>query len=149
VSARRSARILLFDTTGRVLLIRFVVPRAGSEFEFWLTPGGEIEPGEQPLEAAVRELEEELGLRVPVVGPDREEINVFEHQGEMRENVDYFFHARCEEGAPRLIGLTAEEILVMQEIRWWSAAEIAKSEERFFPVDLSARMVEVWSGLQS
>lgn len=31
-------------------------------------PGGGIEPGESPAEAAVRELEEEAGLRAKVVG---------------------------------------------------------------------------------
>ena len=30
----------------------------------WLPPGGELQAGETPLEAAVRELEEETGLRV-------------------------------------------------------------------------------------
>lgn len=31
----------------------------------WQTPGGKIDPGETPLEAAVRETEEETGLAIP------------------------------------------------------------------------------------
>jgi 8-oxo-dGTP diphosphatase len=30
----------------------------------------------------------------------------------------------------------------MKEIRWWSEAEIARSEERIFPVNLVERMRE-------
>lgn len=43
---------------GRVLLLRH--PKLG----LWLPPGGHIDPPELPDEAAVREVEEEAGLRV-------------------------------------------------------------------------------------
>jgi 8-oxo-dGTP pyrophosphatase MutT (NUDIX family) len=141
---RRTARVLVFDPVGRVLLIRFVVLRSDGEFVFWLTPGGEIEEGEAPVEAAERELREELGLEVAVVGPDREESNCFEHLGGMVDNTDYFFHAECGVDAPRLMGVTGDEIAAMREIRWWSAGEIEGSAERFFPVDLAVWMRTVW-----
>jgi 8-oxo-dGTP pyrophosphatase MutT (NUDIX family) len=134
---------MVFDPDGRVLLIRCVVMRVDGEFQFWLTPGGEIEAGETPHAAAVRELREELGLKVEVVGPVYEEATQFEHQGEMRDNRDYVFTARCAAAAPVLRGVTADEIEIMKEIRWWTAEEIegAIAEgERIFPVDLAARM---------
>ena len=128
------------------MLIRFVVVRAEGEFCFWLTPGGEIEAGETPLEAARRELREELGLECEVVGPVYSDPTRFEHQGEMRDNVDYFFVARCAADAPALRGVTADEIAVMREIRWWTAEEIevgvAAGGDRFFPVDLATRVRE-------
>ena len=138
--SRRTARVLVFDGGGRVLLIRFVVARVEGDFVFWLTPGGEIEAGETELEAARRELREELGLEVEVVGPVYSEANRFEHQGEMRDNLDYYFVARCGVDAPKLCGVTVEEIAVMREIRWWRAEEIEASGERFFPGDLAERV---------
>ena len=141
---------MVLDAAGRVLLIRCAVTRADGEFVFWLTPGGEIEVGEEPIEAARRELREELGLEVEVAGPVYTEANQFEHQGEMRDNVDYVFTARCGAGEPLLRGVTAEEIAIMKEIRWWTADEVEVAGntgmERIFPVDLAGRMREFAAG---
>jgi 8-oxo-dGTP pyrophosphatase MutT (NUDIX family) len=145
VKRRRTARVLVFDGVGRVLLIRCVAMRVDGEFGFWLTPGGEIEEGEMPTEAAARELREELGLEVEVVGPEYEEATQFEHQGEMRDNLDFYFVARCEAEQPVLRGVTEDEIASMREIRWWSVEEVEAalaSGERIFPVDLAARLRE-------
>jgi 8-oxo-dGTP diphosphatase len=144
--ARRSARVMVFDAAGRVLLIRCVAMRRSGEFAFWLTPGGEIETGEEPNEAARRELREELGLEVEVLGPVYTEGNQFEHQGEMRDNTDYVFTAWCAGDVPALRGVTADEIELMKEIRWWTAEEIEASGERIFPVDLAGRVREFGRG---
>ncbi len=133
---------MLFDEAGAILLIRFVVPREDGEFVFWALPGGEIEAGETEAEAAVRELREELGIEVAVQGPVYRDENMFLHQGEMQDNVDFLFWARCGRAEPRLIGVTAEEIGIMKEMRWWTAEEIAGSRERIFPEELAARMRE-------
>ena len=41
----------------------------------WLPPGGHIERGELPDDAAVREVFEETGLRVALVGEKREDVS--------------------------------------------------------------------------
>jgi len=146
VKARRSARVMVFDLVGRVLLIQCaVVRRDGREFVFWLTPGGEIEPGEEPLAAARREVREELGLDLDVRGPVYTEHNQFEHMGEMRDNTDFMFVARCAAEAPRMQGVTADEIAIMRGIRWWTAEEVEialAAGQNMFPVDLPQRMRE-------
>lgn len=54
-----AAGMLLFDAADRVLLVD---PTYKPGWEF---PGGVVEPGEAPARAAVREVAEELGLRLP------------------------------------------------------------------------------------
>ena len=54
-----AAAVVLFDDSLRVLLVR---QNYGSRL--WGIPGGAIEPGESPQEAAVREAREETGLGV-------------------------------------------------------------------------------------
>lgn len=58
------AGAVITDGDGRVLLIRRRVPRRQ-----WEIPGGKLERGETPPAAAVRELWEELGVRIRVVAP--------------------------------------------------------------------------------
>jgi 8-oxo-dGTP pyrophosphatase MutT (NUDIX family) len=133
---------MLFDEASAILLVRFVVPRERGDFVFWALPGGEIEPGETEVEAAVREVWEELGLKLKVAGPVYCNSNQFLHQGEMQDNVDFLFRAECGREEPRLIGFTSDEREIMKEIRWWSAAEVEASEERIFPEGLAERMRE-------
>jgi ADP-ribose pyrophosphatase YjhB (NUDIX family) len=137
---------MLFDEFGAVLLVRFVVMRPDGEFLFWALPGGEIEAGETEIEAAVREVREELGLELTVTGPVYRDANQFWHQGEMRDNVDFLFRAECGHEEPRLIGFTTDEREIMKEVRWWSEAEVEASEERIFPVNLAERMREQAGG---
>ena len=135
---RRSARVLLFDPGGAVLLIRFAAELEGKPYVFWVTPGGEVEPGESDREAAVRELEEELGLRLELLGKVHEERGgTYTHLGETVRNFDVFFAAVCGREEPRLGGVTADEIALMREARWWTIAELAATREQVFPVRLA------------
>ncbi len=52
-----SAHVLVRDRDGRILLVRHVEGR-------WQLPGGAVDPGEGPGEAARRECREELGIEV-------------------------------------------------------------------------------------
>ncbi len=55
---RAGVGIMLFNADDRV----FVGQRLDSKLEAWQMPQGGIDPGEAPLEAALRELEEETGV---------------------------------------------------------------------------------------
>jgi ADP-ribose pyrophosphatase YjhB (NUDIX family) len=56
VSAEVAASAAIFDERGRVLLVL--------EREEWAYPGGRLEPGETPEQAAVREAREEAGVEI-------------------------------------------------------------------------------------
>ncbi|HTE57011.1 MAG TPA: NUDIX hydrolase [Kofleriaceae bacterium] len=56
--------VAIITDGGKVLMAR----RRASEGEIsWVFPGGAIEAGESPEEAAVREVDEETGLKVEVI----------------------------------------------------------------------------------
>ncbi|MDE1858635.1 MAG: NUDIX domain-containing protein [Thaumarchaeota archaeon] len=50
---------------GKMLVVKRAEP---PHLGLWAFPGGKVEEGESPLEAAIRETEEEVGLKVKVEG---------------------------------------------------------------------------------
>ncbi|MFT2753030.1 NUDIX hydrolase [Clavibacter sp. Sh2088] len=58
-------QVVLVDAAGRILLqLRDDIPTIPFP-GMWAIPGGMLEPGETPLACIVREVEEELGARIP------------------------------------------------------------------------------------
>lgn len=79
---------------GRVLVTK---RKAGSHLEgLWEFPGGKVAPGESPQAALVRELNEELGVRVRVGRP----VDVAHHAYPGREVLLLFFVVEREPGSP-------------------------------------------------
>jgi 8-oxo-dGTP pyrophosphatase MutT (NUDIX family) len=134
---RAAARVLLLDPADRALLVRFEDRRTA--YAWWATPGGGIRAGESPEAAARREVAEETGLRDFALGPCvwlRDfEFTWRERRYRQREHI---FAARVAAFEPSLAGFEAEELDLLPEHRWWSAAEIERSRERFGPRRLGA-----------
>ncbi len=134
---RPAARVLLIDPDGRLLLLRFVVRETG--YSWWAAPGGGIDGGETPEQAARREVFEETGLSEFELGPC---VWVREHEfswrGERWRQQERIFMARVAPFELDHVGFLAHEVEMMREHRWWSAAEIQASDERFAPRRLGA-----------
>jgi 8-oxo-dGTP diphosphatase len=133
---RQAGRAILMDSSGRVLLSHFAMPRGDDIYTFWATPGGGLEQGETALAAAKREILEELGLGVALHGPVHTAVGIFEYDGVMVENTDTFFLGRCDM-TPALQGATDNERAALLALRWWTPAEIENTGEDVYPRDLA------------
>lgn len=85
---RRSARALVTDEAGRLLLLRRTKP---GQRPYWTTPGGGVEPGDVSLHAALaRELLEELGA----TADDFEQVFLHSEDHPDGVTVQHFFVCR-------------------------------------------------------
>ena len=136
---RRAARLIVLDPEGRALMFRYDVP---GRPPFWVTAGGECEPGESFEDAARRELLEETGI-VAEPGPQiaRMTPEFITVEGEPVQADERFFLVRVAEAAIDTSRHTALEQRLMTQHRWFNRAELADWPEAVFPANLSA-MIE-------
>lgn len=142
--ARVGGRVLLLDDADRVLLIHERIEDGSTH---WITPGGGVEPGEHPREAAIREAMEETGLPA-VIAADAQPVlttrRTWSWAGVVYDQVDHFFVAPAvEPGSLRPHALTEMERQTLVGMRWWSLAELRETTERVVPEQLA----EVLAGL--
>ncbi len=117
----RRVRVLCQDEAGRVLVLRWRDPFDGREF--YEPPGGGIEPGETPAEAARRELLEETGLS----GELSERFVAVERRhtwnGEHRHELEPFFLATFDYPVVAPAALTESELATLVGWTWAGTAE--------------------------
>ncbi len=136
---RVGGRLLLIDPDGRLLLIHERTDDGAATF--WITPGGGLEPGETPQQAAVRETYEETGIEITLL-PDapvaHSRVRSWRGDGVTYEQTDHFFTVSVAAGltfAPA--GLTDVERDLWLGNRWWTPAELRASDETFVPADVA------------
>ena len=136
---RPSARLFILDSSGRVLLFRFQFTKgvlAGEDY--WSTPGGGLESGESFEQAALRELEEETGIRRETVGHPvgfREFILGLMSGEEVIADEQYFLIEVGDEALSR-DGWNPHETEIMTEHKWWSLDELKQTEKTVWPANI-------------
>jgi 8-oxo-dGTP pyrophosphatase MutT (NUDIX family) len=147
---RTSARVVLLDDTGAVLLLRGSDPAMADQTapRWWFTVGGEVRQGERLAEAAARELAEETGLRVApadMVGPVWRRDEVFEFNGSLIDSEEFYFVYRTRRFEPAGAGRTELERSYIHGHRWCDAADMAQlvaAGETVYPMQLSELLTD-------
>ena len=134
---RNAARVVLIDEEGRIFLIR------GHDTEdpnhsWWFTVGGGIDPGEDPVDGAARELYEETGLAVDpdrLVGPVLQRSAVFRFTFHLRRQYERFYLLHVSNSEAESISLWNQDYLtelekeVLDEVAWWRVDEIESAQQ--------------------
>jgi 8-oxo-dGTP pyrophosphatase MutT (NUDIX family) len=136
---RPAARIVCLDAGRRVLLLHWQDPADGSWL--WEPPGGGIDPGETPLEAARRELVEETGLDPgAITGRHVDVERDVRWNGARYVGTEQFFLAHFDVEQPALVrtGLLPDEQQNLQGHAWVAPDELGALPDRLEPPGLAA-----------
>jgi 8-oxo-dGTP pyrophosphatase MutT (NUDIX family) len=123
VQERVSAWVLVIDEASRILLVSSRDP--DDDIVVWYTPGGRLEEGEDLRTAALREINEELGLQLEeLIGPVWERYFPHTFAGKSIEAHEWFFLSHVQASAITDVAETGEGARYFEEWRWWSLEEL-------------------------
>lgn len=142
---RVTARVLLFDRRGRILLMKGRLPSDPGAPGAWFTVGGGVEPGESLDAAAAREVAEETGFGDVEIGEVawRGEQILHDRKGRPVLFKETYFVARCAGGEASRAGWQALEREFVDDMRWWTLDELAACAEPVFPEGLAGRLADL------
>ncbi|MEX5632956.1 NUDIX hydrolase [Parafrankia sp. FMc2] len=137
---RRAARVILLDPQDAVLLIRSHDPDLAAGPAWWHVPGGGLDPGEAPADAAAREVAEEIGLRIANVGPCvATRTTHFTFLGTDYEQEEWYYVVRLP-GRVEVSDADWSDVERRSTLgwRWWSLPALRLTDEIVYPGNLPA-----------
>ena len=143
---RWTARVLLLDPGGQVLLFEDSDPGLPGPPTFWITPGGGLDAGETVEQAARRELAEETGLVLdPALlrGPIAHRTVVHAYSDKIVEQDETYFVATVPPFVVDIAGHTVDEQTTFLGHRWWDREEILTTSARVWPKSLAVLLETV------
>jgi 8-oxo-dGTP pyrophosphatase MutT (NUDIX family) len=144
---RTAARILVVDPTDRILLFAARDPADGRVV--WFVPGGGVDDGESLLDAARRELAEEVsGIAFASVrGPVWRRRHQFSWNGRDIDQLDYFFVARTEATTDADgIRVGGDEEKYFVGARWATVNDLPPPDETMAPRRLAELLPPILAG---
>jgi 8-oxo-dGTP pyrophosphatase MutT (NUDIX family) len=128
------------DRDRRVLLVHFDFERPDLPSGLWACPGGGVDDGESITEGLVRELDEELGLRVDDPGAPVWWMQRLFPMTEFDGQHDTYFLVEVDEFEPRPRFTQAElRAEHLDGMRWWGYDEIQQAQARYDAGDPGVR----------
>lgn len=129
-AVRRSAKCMVVDDDGRVLLFRGIQPDDPTVPTWWFCPGGGLDGSETFAGAARRELREETGIEVADVGPPVHARTVrLTWAGRSFDQFEQYYVVRVGPVVDLSAdGWTDEERRVIVEHRWWTVDELRHTD---------------------
>ncbi len=139
VRSRRAVRVIVTDGS-HVLMLRDSDPGVPG-LHWWITPGGGVDPGEQPLQTAVRELAEETGLRArpdALRGPLLRRFVIHGYSDQVLGQAELFYLLRVAERFELdPSGFTEDEKLTIASWDWLPLDGLAAHPEQVWPRQLA------------
>ena len=143
---RDNARAFILSEENEILLQRFIFSFTGRERILWVTPGGGVEGDESVQEALERELFEELGIEVAIVGEPVLTLDIpFDGKnGKFISHEVYYLLHLSSDTVVTFENMEENEKDTFLDLKWWSLEELKNEEFEFEPHEEILRLLESW-----